>query len=65
MTIHMREFLMRNLYPASKGELLVAAQEHGLDPDAYRLLQEIADREYDTATEVEYALEAAAETADT
>jgi hypothetical protein len=62
---NLRNFLMKDLYPASKDELLAAARDHGLDPDDYRRLETIADHEYDTAAEVGYEIEAASESADT
>lgn len=60
-TESLKTFLMKDLYPATKDELLPGARDHGLDPDDYRRLEHIADREYETAAEVGYELEAARE----
>jgi hypothetical protein len=58
-TESLKTFLMKDLYPATRDELLAGARDHGLDPDDYRRLEQIADREYETAAEVGYELEAA------
>jgi hypothetical protein len=60
-TESLKTFLLKDLYPATKDELLTGARDHGLDPDDYQRLEHIADREYDTAAEVGYELEASRE----
>jgi hypothetical protein len=57
-TESLKTFLMRDLYPATKQDLLSDARRHGLEPEAYRRLERIPDRDYDTSAEVGYALDA-------
>lgn len=55
-TISLREFLVRNVFPSTKQELLERAERDGVDPDAIRTLEQISDREYDTFAEVRLEL---------
>jgi hypothetical protein len=55
-SIGLREFLVRNVYPSTKQELLERAERRGVDPDAIRELEQITDREYDTFAEVGFEL---------
>jgi hypothetical protein len=54
--IQLQKHLSNVDYPASRGDLLEAAREHGADQNVIKALEAIPDREYDGPIAVSRAI---------
>jgi hypothetical protein len=51
------DFLLKIDFPADKQVLLEEAQRQRLDEDLHMMLEQLSDREYDTAADVRFELD--------
>lgn len=51
------DFLLKIDFPADKGHLLEEAERQGLHEDLRMMLEQLSDREYDTAADVQFELD--------
>ncbi|MGH8935102.1 MAG: DUF2795 domain-containing protein [Acidimicrobiia bacterium] len=53
----LQDFLLKIDFPADKRDLLDEAGRHGLGEDLVVMLEQLSDREYDTAADVRFELD--------